>query len=230
MSRSILGGADGVVSKRSRSTLIDIREALLILLEFTNHPVCAAKERELLLMAQPPLLEKEGNLLASTNALASTAAHSCPLPVFQPVPEILAQLFNLRLCNISDVRLIGVSRGVILMVVLGGIELAQGLESRRNPVLEYMCVVQLPDIRFGNALLFVVGIEYRRTILPAHVVTLPVDLRGIVGNRKVDFQQLAECRLAGVVADFDDFRVIRATAADGAIVRGLGRASGVAAV
>jgi len=41
-----------VVSKRSRS--------LLILLEFTNHPVCAAKEGDLLIEAQPPLLEKEG--------------------------------------------------------------------------------------------------------------------------------------------------------------------------
>src|SRR5215831_5329075 len=34
----------GVVGKRSRSLLIDIREAHLILLEPTNHPVCAAKE------------------------------------------------------------------------------------------------------------------------------------------------------------------------------------------
>src|SRR5215468_9258806 len=44
MLRSILSGADGVVSRRSRSPLIDIREALLILFEITNHPVCAAKE------------------------------------------------------------------------------------------------------------------------------------------------------------------------------------------
>src|SRR5262245_36033677 len=42
-----LSGADGVVSKRSRSLLLNIRVAHLILLEFTNHPVCAAKERDL---------------------------------------------------------------------------------------------------------------------------------------------------------------------------------------
>ena len=55
-----------MVSKRSRSLLINIREAHLILLEFTNHPVCADKERDLFIEAQPPFLEKEGNELAST--------------------------------------------------------------------------------------------------------------------------------------------------------------------
>ena len=34
--------------------------ALLILFEITNHPVCAAKERELFIEAQPPLLENGG--------------------------------------------------------------------------------------------------------------------------------------------------------------------------
>ncbi len=32
------------------------------LMEFTNQPVCAAEERDLLIEAQPPLLEKEGNV------------------------------------------------------------------------------------------------------------------------------------------------------------------------
>src|SRR5215469_2107345 len=32
---------------------------------FTNHPVCAAEERDLFIEAQPPLLEKEGNGLAA---------------------------------------------------------------------------------------------------------------------------------------------------------------------
>ena len=51
-----LSGADGVVSKGSRSLLIDIRVAHLILLEFKNHPVCAAKERDLFIngAATPP--------------------------------------------------------------------------------------------------------------------------------------------------------------------------------
>ena len=37
---------------------MDARVAFL--LELTNHPVCAAKERALLIEARPPLLEKEG--------------------------------------------------------------------------------------------------------------------------------------------------------------------------
>src|SRR5262245_59860198 len=67
----------GVVSKRSRSLLIDVREAHLILLEITNHyqcfalsgsrfaPVCAAEEQDRLLMAQPPLLKNGGEWASS---------------------------------------------------------------------------------------------------------------------------------------------------------------------
>src|SRR5262245_63193767 len=42
-----LSGADGVVSKRARSLLIHIRVSAPILFEITNHPVCAAKKRDL---------------------------------------------------------------------------------------------------------------------------------------------------------------------------------------
>ena len=38
------------------------REAHLIFVEVTNHPVCATEERGHLLMTQPPLLRKEGNV------------------------------------------------------------------------------------------------------------------------------------------------------------------------
>jgi hypothetical protein len=61
-------GADGVVSKfkQNKVRFADIyKEATR---PFTNHPVCAAAERDLLIEAQPPLLEKEGNELASTNS------------------------------------------------------------------------------------------------------------------------------------------------------------------
>ena len=55
--------------------LVTGRVALLILFEFTNHPVCAAEERDLLIEAQPPLLGKEGNGLDSTPA---TFREACP--------------------------------------------------------------------------------------------------------------------------------------------------------
>src|SRR5215468_748171 len=62
----------GVVSKRSRSLIIDIREAHLILLEITNHPVCAAKERGLFIRsaATPPLKGGEWIRLATHHSPA----------------------------------------------------------------------------------------------------------------------------------------------------------------
>ena len=51
---------------KSRVASLYTRAAILILFEITNHPVCAAKERDLLIEAQPPLLEKEGNGAATT--------------------------------------------------------------------------------------------------------------------------------------------------------------------
>ena len=63
LNKKVLSGADGVVSKRSRSLRINIREAhLIFLLEFTNHPVCAAKERDLFINGRShPSLKTEGN-------------------------------------------------------------------------------------------------------------------------------------------------------------------------
>ena len=52
---------------KGRVASLYARVALLILLEITNHPVCASKERDLLIEAQPPLLEKEGTELDSTD-------------------------------------------------------------------------------------------------------------------------------------------------------------------
>src|SRR5215510_5543716 len=65
-----LSGADGVVSnfEQNMERYADIyMEATR---PFTNHPVCAAEERDLFIEAQPPLLETEGNVLASTAIIA----------------------------------------------------------------------------------------------------------------------------------------------------------------
>src|SRR5262249_37407128 len=56
-----LAGADGVVSKRSRSLLIDIREAQLVCLKLLTTPSARLRTlRGFLLIAQPPLLENGG--------------------------------------------------------------------------------------------------------------------------------------------------------------------------
>src|SRR6516165_11076377 len=55
------------------------REGYLILFEFDNHPVCAAKERDLLLRAQTPLLGKEGNVhLFNANPTSSAGTFLAP--------------------------------------------------------------------------------------------------------------------------------------------------------
>src|SRR5215470_19507096 len=46
---------------KGRVASLHARAAHLILFEITNHAVCAAKDQDLLVEAQPPLLEKEGN-------------------------------------------------------------------------------------------------------------------------------------------------------------------------
>ena len=53
-------GADGVVSKfqQNKVRYADIYKDATR--PFTNHPVCAAKERDLFIEAQPPLLENGG--------------------------------------------------------------------------------------------------------------------------------------------------------------------------
>src|SRR5215470_5931199 len=51
---------------KGRVASLYARVAILIFFEITNHPVCAAEERDLLIEAQPPLLETEGNELSST--------------------------------------------------------------------------------------------------------------------------------------------------------------------
>src|SRR5262249_48627548 len=56
-----LAGADGVVSKRSRSLLIDIRETHLVSLKLLTTPSARLRTlRGFLLIAQPPLLENGG--------------------------------------------------------------------------------------------------------------------------------------------------------------------------
>src|SRR5215813_3079882 len=53
-----LSGADGVVSNFKQNVVRYADIYMEATRPFTNHPVCAAEERDLLLEAQPPLLKK----------------------------------------------------------------------------------------------------------------------------------------------------------------------------
>src|SRR5215469_14076760 len=81
-----LSGADGVVSKfqQNKVRYADIyKEATR---RFTNHPVCAAEERDLLLTRSHPSLKTEGNELAST-ALREKTGEPCGLAGFLSGPR-----------------------------------------------------------------------------------------------------------------------------------------------
>src|SRR5215510_5501396 len=55
-----LSGADGVVSNFKQNMVRYADIYMEATRPFTNHPVCAAEERDLLIEAQPPLLENGG--------------------------------------------------------------------------------------------------------------------------------------------------------------------------
>ena len=109
----------------------------------------------------------------------------------KPVPKVRPQLFDLRLGNVQDIRLAGIQRCVVLVVVFGHEEFLQRFESRYDGTIEHTRLVQLPNIGLRDTSLLVVRIEDCRAILPASVVALTVQRRWIVRNREVDLEELA---------------------------------------
>src|SRR4030095_13851643 len=105
--------------------------------------------------------------------------------------EIRPQLLARCLRNILDVRLAGVQRCVVLVVVFGHEELLQRFESRYDGSTEDTRLIQLPNISLRNASLLLVRIEDCRAILTASVVALTVQLRGIVRDGEVNLEKLA---------------------------------------
>src|SRR6266566_1627229 len=59
---------------------------------------------------------------ASTKRKGDSAQPQVLWLFLQPVCEVLPQFFNLRLSNINDIRLVGVTCSVVLVVILGNIE------------------------------------------------------------------------------------------------------------
>ena len=80
---------------------------------------------------------------------------------------------------IDDVRLIGVQRRVILVIVLGRIERVELVDLRNDRLLECLQRVELLDVGLGDPLLLGIAEENRRTILRAEVRPLTIELRRI---------------------------------------------------
>src|SRR5688572_13140266 len=113
------------------------------------------------------------------------------------------------------------------MIGLGDEELVQRLERRHNGGTEDACLIQLFDVGLGDAFLVVVCIKNRRSILSSDIIALPVQSRGVVGDREVNLQQLTVSYLTRIVDNLDHLRMVGGSAANGLVVRGFGCTTGV---
>lgn len=90
------------------------------------------------------------------------------------------QFSQLRQVVDDDVRLIRIEREIVLVISLGWVKRLQRRDFSDDRAAIRMRRLQLGDVRFGYALLLVVGEKNGRSVLGARVRTLPVQFRRIV--------------------------------------------------
>src|SRR6185436_16506427 len=96
---------------------------------------------------------------------ASEAASILRLAALEPgekAGEVAAELRHLGRRDGLDVRLAGMERGVVLVVGLGLVELAQRLERGGDRAVEDARALELLDVGLGHPALLLAGIEDRR--------------------------------------------------------------------
>src|SRR4051794_38105356 len=133
------------------------------------------------------------------------------------VREKLLQRFDLRQIVGGDVRVVGVQRQEILMVVLGRVEGAGGLDPGGYRPIVDMGLIELCDVGPGYPFLLRAGREQRRPVLRADVGALAIALRRIVGDGEVDLQDAAVADPARVKGDLDRLRVTGPAGAQGRV-------------
>ena len=81
---------------------------------------------------------------------------------------------------------------IILLVILGFIEGFERADLGDDWPRENFGLIELSNVGLCNSLLLFVAVKNGRAILSAGVGTLPIELGGIVGHRKKDFEQLTK--------------------------------------
>ncbi len=114
------------------------------------------------------------------------------------------------------------------MVGFCRVETLARLDPGDDRLAEDACLVQLVDIGLGNARLFRRGREDRRAVLGAAIGSLAVQLGRIVGDGKIDLQQMTEADLVRIEHHLDRLGMARRTAADGLVFRRVLRTAGIA--
>src|SRR6266850_296079 len=125
---------------------------------------------------------------------------------------LLTHFTNFRDRNGLNIRLIGVEAGVVLVIVLGGVKLAQRFERSGDRPREGMLLVERTNLGFRGPLLVVVGMENGRAILRANVVPLAVELRRVVSIEKY-VEQSVVADLGRIIRNSDRFDMSRIAAA-----------------
>src|SRR5438552_7388489 len=97
-------------------------------------------------------------------------------------PQPLLCLFHLRHRLLQDVGVRGIVAHEILVVILGLEKLFQGFERRDDRTRENFRLVELLDIRRGDALLLIIPVKDCRAILPSGIGALTIQRRRVVCN------------------------------------------------
>ena len=113
------------------------------------------------------------------------------------------------------------------MIILGAIEVPAGLDPDDDRSIEHVRLVELGDIRLGGARLFWICGEDCRAILGPDVGALAVELRRIMGDRKIDLQNVTIADAARIESDLDRFRVPGRVGGNHVVMRHSRSASGV---
>src|SRR5882724_8039126 len=97
-----------------------------------------------------------------------------------------------------------VTRQEILMITLSWIEVPAGFDLGNDRNIERVRLVELGDVRLSDARLFRICREYCRAILSSDIRALAVELRRIMGDRKIDLQDAAITDAAGIEVTWTD--------------------------
>src|SRR5208282_3403714 len=144
------------------------------------------------------------------------------------IRELLLQVSDFWRVIVDDVGIVGMMGGVVLVVGLGGIKGLQWDYLGHDGTRKNFGFFELRDVGLGDSLLLIVGIENGRSILVAGVGSLPVQLRGIVGDGEEHPKKLPVGDLRRIVSDLHRFRVAGVAVAYQFVFRRVGGASRVA--
>src|SRR5450755_1433986 len=96
--------------------------------------------------------------------------------------KLLAKVLNFGRVIARDVGVVRMKGGVILMISLGVIELAQRNHLRDDRAGKRFRLFQLRYVSLGYVFLLIVGIENYRTILGTGIRPLTIELCGVEGH------------------------------------------------